>query len=93
LFKKTEDGIIPCTIYGCHEIKTADAAPVRKQYHRVPCVLREEMRGQIGEMKAGRIILRWIFWMWGQGLDRSGSGQGQMVGCCECGYERLGSIK
>ena len=34
-----------------HEIKTGDAAPVRKQRHRVPWALREEMHGQIGEMK------------------------------------------
>ena len=30
---------------------------------------------------------------WGHGLDRSGSGQGQVVGSCECGNEPLGSIK
>ena len=27
------------------------------------------------------------------GLDRSGSGQGQVVGACECGNEPWGSIK
>ena len=31
--------------------------------------------------------------MWGYGLDRSGSGQGQVVGTCECGNEPSGSIK
>jgi hypothetical protein len=31
--------------------------------------------------------------MWGDGLDRSGSGQGQVAGPCECGIELLGSIK
>jgi hypothetical protein len=43
----------------------------------------------------GRIILRWIFRWWdvGYGLDRSGSGQGQVVGTCECGNEPSGSIK
>jgi hypothetical protein len=56
LFKKTEDGIIPCTSYRCHEIKTGDAAPVRKQYHRVLCALREEMHGQIGEMKEKEVV-------------------------------------
>ena len=30
---------------------------------------------------------------WGIGLDRSGSGQGQVMGTCECGNEHLGSIK
>jgi hypothetical protein len=44
----------------------------------------------------GRIILRWIFMKWdvrGHGLDRSGSGWGQVVGTCECGNEPSGSIK
>ena len=37
----------------------------------------------------GRIILKWIFqkWVGGIGLDRSGSGYGQVAGCCECGDE------
>jgi hypothetical protein len=30
---------------------------------------------------------------WGYGIDRSGSGQGQEVGACECGNEPSGSIK
>ena len=30
---------------------------------------------------------------WGYGLDRSGSGQGQVADCCECGNEPSGSIK
>jgi hypothetical protein len=30
---------------------------------------------------------------WGHGLDRSDSGQGQVAGSCECGYEPSGSIK
>jgi len=29
--------------------------------------------------------------MWGYGLDRAGSGQGQVAGTCECGNEH--SIK
>ena len=37
----------------------------------------------------GRIILRWIFRKW----DRSGSGQGQVAGTCECGNEPSGSLK
>jgi len=43
----------------------------------------------------GRIILRWIFRKWdvGYGLDRSGSGQGQVAGTCECGNEPSVSIK
>jgi hypothetical protein len=31
--------------------------------------------------------------MWGHGLDRSGSGQGQMAGTCKCGNECSRSIK
>ena len=31
--------------------------------------------------------------MWGYGLDRAGSGQGQVAGTCDCGNERSGSIK
>jgi hypothetical protein len=30
---------------------------------------------------------------WGHGLDQSGSGYGQVVSSCECGYEPSGSIK
>jgi hypothetical protein len=44
----------------------------------------------------GRVILRWIFRkldveVW-TGLDRVGSGQGQVAGTCECGNETPGSI-
>ena len=28
---------------------------------------------------------------WRHGLDRSGSGYGEVVGCCECGNELSGS--
>jgi len=31
--------------------------------------------------------------MWGYGLDRSGSGYGQVAGTCDCGNEPSGSIK
>ena len=31
--------------------------------------------------------------MWGYGLDRAGSGQGQVEGTCECGNEPSCSIK
>jgi len=31
--------------------------------------------------------------MWGHGLVRAGSGQGQVAGTCECGNEPSGSIK
>jgi hypothetical protein len=43
----------------------------------------------------GRIILKWIFEKLdvANGLGRSGSGQGQETGSCECGDEPSGSIK
>jgi hypothetical protein len=41
----------------------------------------------------GRIILKYIFRMWGHGLDRAGSGWGQVAGTCECGNEPSGLIK
>ena len=43
----------------------------------------------------GRIIVRWSSGsgMWGYGLDRPGSGQGQVAGTCECGNETSGSVK
>jgi len=31
--------------------------------------------------------------IWGHGLDRAGSGSGQVAGTCECGEEPSGSIK
>jgi hypothetical protein len=45
---------------------------------------------------AGRITFRGIFRKWdvgGYGLDQAGSGQGQMVGTCECSNEPSGCIK
>jgi hypothetical protein len=30
---------------------------------------------------------------WGHGLHQFHSGQGQMAGCCECGYKPSGFIK
>ena len=43
----------------------------------------------------GRIILRWIFGKWEGlwGLDRVGSGYGQVTETCEYANELLGSIK
>jgi len=40
-----------------------------------------------------RIILRWIFRRWEYGLDRAGSGYGEVVGTCEYGNEHSSSIK
>jgi hypothetical protein len=43
----------------------------------------------------GSMILKGIFdkWVEGHGLNRSGSGYGQVAGCCECGNEPLASVK
>jgi hypothetical protein len=42
----------------------------------------------------GKIILRWIFsGMWGHGLERVGTGYGQVAGTCKCGNEPSVSIK
>jgi hypothetical protein len=43
----------------------------------------------------GKVILRWIFKKWevGYGVDRSGSGYGQVAGTCECDNEPSGSVK
>jgi len=40
-------------------------------------------------------ILSWIFrkWIWRHGLDRAGSGYGQVTGTCESGNDPSGSIK
>jgi hypothetical protein len=32
-----------------------------------------------------------LAWGGGCGLDSTGSGQGPVAGCCECGYEPSGS--
>jgi hypothetical protein len=41
----------------------------------------------------GRKILNWTFEMWGGGLDRSGSGLGEVAGCCEGANEPSVSVK
>jgi len=43
----------------------------------------------------GRIILIWIFRKWdvGYGMNRAGSGWGQVAGTCVCGNEPSGFIK
>ena len=53
-----------------------------------------EGRRPLGNPSADcRIILKWILEKWfggeGEGLDRSGSGEGQAAGSCECGNEFL----
>ena len=43
----------------------------------------------------GKIILKRIFekWEWRQRIDRYGSGEGQVAGCCEFCDASSGSIK
>lgn len=50
LFKKTEDGIIPRTNVGYHEIDTGDARPVKRNPYRIPYALQDELRNQVEEM-------------------------------------------
>jgi hypothetical protein len=50
IFKKTEDGKIPRTDFGYHEIDTGDAPPVKRNPYRIPYALRDEMRNQVDEM-------------------------------------------
>lgn len=50
LFKKTEDGMIPHTDLGYHEIDTGDARPVKRNPYRIPYALRDELRNQVEEM-------------------------------------------
>jgi hypothetical protein len=50
LCKKTEDGTIPRTDFGYHEIDTRDATPIKKHPYRIPYALRDELKNQIEEM-------------------------------------------
>jgi hypothetical protein len=47
LFKKMEDGTIPCTNYGYHEIKAGGALPVKKRHYGFPYAVRDEKKKQI----------------------------------------------
>jgi len=55
-----------------------------------------KVRGNLGDPGLdGRVILRWTFRMWDvvNGLDRAGSGYGELAGICECGNAPSGSTK
>jgi hypothetical protein len=59
-------------------------------------VRKPEGRRPLGRLKRRweddiKMDLREVGW-WGHGLDRSGSGLGQVAGCCECGNEFLGCL-
>jgi hypothetical protein len=56
LFCNEETGVLPSTAKGCHEIRTGDALPIKKNPYRVPYALREEMKRQLDEMLAKGVI-------------------------------------
>jgi hypothetical protein len=39
-----EIGRLRCTNMGCHEIRTGDALPIKKNVYKVPYALRDEMK-------------------------------------------------
>jgi hypothetical protein len=56
LFCNESTGVLPTTTKRCHEIRTGDPLPIRKNPYRVPYALREEMKRQLDEMQAKGII-------------------------------------
>jgi hypothetical protein len=56
LFCDDKAGVLPSTTRGCHEIRTGDALPIKKNPYRVPYALRDEMRCQLDEMLAKGVI-------------------------------------
>jgi hypothetical protein len=56
LFCNEDTGVLPSTTRGCHEIRTGDALPIKKNPYRVPYALREEMKRQLDEMLAKGVI-------------------------------------
>jgi hypothetical protein len=56
LFCNEETGVLPSTTKGCHEVRTGDALPIKKNPYRVPYALRDEMKRQLDEMLAKGVI-------------------------------------
>jgi hypothetical protein len=56
LFCNDKTGVIPNTTKGCHEIRTGDALPIKKNPYRVPYALRDEMKRQLDEMLEKGVI-------------------------------------
>jgi hypothetical protein len=56
LFCNEKTGVLPSTTKGCHEIRTGDALPIKKNPYRVPYALKDEMRCQLDEMLAKGVI-------------------------------------
>jgi hypothetical protein len=50
LFSDVDTGRLPCTTKGCHEIRTGDALPIKKNPYRVPYALKDEMKRQLDTM-------------------------------------------
>jgi hypothetical protein len=47
LFSDDDTGRLSCTTKGCHEIRTGDALPIKKNPYRVPYALKDEMKRQL----------------------------------------------
>jgi hypothetical protein len=56
LFCNEAKGRLPCTTMGCHEIRTGDALPIKKNPYRVLYALKDEMKRQLDEMLAKGVI-------------------------------------
>jgi hypothetical protein len=56
LFCNEKTGVLPSTTKGCHEIRTGDALPFKKNPYRVSYALKDEMRCQLDEMLAKGVI-------------------------------------
>jgi hypothetical protein len=51
-----EIGRLRCTNMGCHEIRTGDAMPIKKNVYKVPYALRDETKEQIDNIIAKGVI-------------------------------------
>jgi hypothetical protein len=66
----------------------------RRDAYRILVGKLEGMRPARRHRPDGRVILKWdLKKRQGIRLDSTGTGEGQVVGCCECRNERSGSMK
>ena len=56
LFRYDRSGMLPCTNKGFHEIKTGDAAPIKKNPYKVPFALKDEVKKQLDDMLQRGVI-------------------------------------
>jgi hypothetical protein len=56
LFSDDDTGSLPCTTKGCHDIRTGDALPIKKNPYRMPYALKDEMKRQLDAMLEKGII-------------------------------------